>query len=299
MNKGKRGKLITKLMVIICLAVLPITVFAGTNQKEIQEAFYVYCEKELGYCKDEVMPYNIAQSEDGTWIISLLVKNPDPETNGLILGQLDKDGGLISIQGPTAVSLKQQFGDAFAKASWHYQDMYRFKREWEARLDSMTDEEIKEFVDMGRESYIIDFLHHTVVLPDETCIPYEEARGKAIEAIEALEGWTKQMTDYIDVTMEIVHIPVGRSQPVYQFVYTYISDVYYAKAIESGAPYTDQISREYHRLSDAEDKVFGNNLPRMISVRIDAKTGELVGDVYVELTTSPTETPYMKVTLWE
>jgi len=299
MNKKTRNKLIIRVMVFICLTVLPITVFAGSNQNEIQEAFYGYCETELGYTRDEVMPYNIAQSDDGTWIISLLVKNPDPATNGLILGHLDKDGDIISIQGPTAASLKQQFGDAFAAASWHYQDMYRFKQEWESRLNSMTEEEIKEFVDMEYESYIIDFLHHTVVLPDETCISYEEARQKSIEAIEAMDGWTKEMSDYIDITMEIVHIPVGRSQPVYQFIYTYISDVYYAKAIESGEPYTDKISREYHRLSDEEDKVFGSNLPRMISVRIDAKTGELIGNVYVEVTASPTITPYMSAVLWE
>ena len=145
---------------------------------------------------------------------------------------------------------------------------------------------------------ILDFLRLNIVLPDEKCISYEDAKQKSIEIIEAMDGWTKEKTDHIGIVVEMIYISSGMDHPVWQFIYTAASDVFHEKIVLFGREYTDALVREFDRLLDEEDVVFGKDIPYIISIRIDAYTGEQVGETYIE-TPPVSGIGYTGIVLWK
>ena len=106
------------------------------------------------------------------------------------------------------------------------------------------------------------------------------------------------MTKHIDLIAEAVHIPSGMDHPVYQFIYTTASTVAFQKNVLFNEEYTDDFNRQVNRMMDEEDVVFGDNLPSVISVRIDAYSGEQVGEIYLE-TPPVSGYDYIAMILWE
>ncbi|MBR5960924.1 MAG: hypothetical protein IKZ98_07980 [Clostridia bacterium] len=297
----KKMIIILHLVLFACLIILygfvTITALAAPNQNEIIDKMLDYCEIELNIKKENLILNNIAQSDDGSWAISFFVKNADPTTNGLVIGEVKRDGSLLSIEGPSNISLKDQLSNALRVAQFSYQDMYQFAQEWRMKLDSLKDSDVEELRQGKKKKTVVDLIYHSIVLPDEKCISYEDAVNKSIEAIKEVPGWNNEMTELIDIGLEIVHIPDGGERPVYQFIYNRASHVYHIKSSIAQETYTNAKVKEYENLSKAEKKVFNNNMLRKISVCIDAYTGELVGDIYMEFSKDSVRTSDIELIL--
>ena len=181
-----------------------------------------------------------------------------------------------------------------------YQDIYELKQQWEPKLDSIPEKDMEFFDSIQSFNPILDFLRLDIVLPDEQCIPYEEAKQKSIDVIEAMDGWKPEMTEHIDVMVELIYIPDGMDHPVWQFIYALASDVFYSKAVLSEEEYTNEMSAKNKQMMEEEKAVFGGsqNLPIHISIRIDAYTGEQVGETFLE-TPPVCGIGYTGIVLWK
>lgn len=296
-------KLLTKIVCLLLLCILCFQpLFNGANAEtiNIQEIIYQYCESELGYTRDDLTPYNLVHNQDGSWSFSFYVKNAEPLTNGLVIGLLDEDGKLNRIEGPSPVSTFEWLNWEVGKCLLNYKDIYQLKQQWEPKLNSIPDKELDLFNRMQDLNPILDFLHHDIILPDDQCISYEDAVQKSISIIEGMNGWKSEMTDHIGIIAEVVHIPSGMDHPVYQFIYTLRSIATLARNNLYEEEYTDELDRKIERMEKEEDAVFGGNenFPYVISIRIDAYSGEQVGDVYIE-TPPCSNYGYTAIILWK
>lgn len=292
----KTSRLFCFILCILCLQLLVCASFAETN--DVWEKFYPYCESELGYTRDDLTPNQYQQYDDGGWAFSFYVKDAEPMTNGLVIGELDADGKLIEITGPKPVSTAEWLNQQVRKCMFDYRELYLLKQQWEPKLDSIPEKDMAILNSIQSFNPILDFLRLNIVLPDEKCISYEEARQKTIEIIEAMDDWTKEKTDHIGIVVEMIYIPSWTDHPVWQFIYTAASDVFHEKIVLFGREYTDALVREFDRLFDEEDVVFGKDIPYKISIRIDAYTGEQVGETYIE-TPPVSGIGYTGIVLWK
>ena len=289
---------------LLCLCLLCTLCFqpfcaSRAEKLNIPEILYQYCESELGLTRDNLTPYQYEQNEDGSWDFSFYVKDADPETNGLVIGSLDSDGKLIEIQGPAPVkSVAMWLNEQVRKCMFDYRELYLLKQQWEPKLDSIPEKDMETLNAAQSFNPILDFLKLNIVLPDEKCIPYEKARQKTVEIIESMNGWKPEMTEHVDVMAELLYIPDGMDHPVWQLIYSMASSVLHQKTTLLGRTYTDEVSNQYNRMSDEEDAIFGQNLPAIISIRIDAYTGEQVGKTYLE-TPPVSGIGYTGIVLWK
>ena len=285
------------LVCVFCFFSLLSVVYA--EETVIWEMAYPYCESELGYARDNLIPNQYVHNEDGSWDFSFYVKDAEPMTNGLVIGSINADGGLIEIKGPVPVkSVAMWLNQEVRKCMFDYRELYLLKQQWEPKLDSIPEEDMETLNAAQSFNPILDFLRLDIVLPDDKCIPYEEARRKTVEIIEAMDGWKPEMTEHIDVMAELIYIPDGMDHPVWQFIYSMASSVLHQKTTLLGRTYTDEVSNQYNRMSDEEDAIFGQNLPAIISIRIDAYTGEQVGETYIE-TPPVSGIGYTGIVLWK
>ena len=266
----------------------------------IWEMVYPYCESELGYTRDDLTPYNLVHNQDGGWSFSFYVKNAAPLTNGLVIGSIDEGGKLSQIEGPSPVSTFEWLNWEVGKCLLNYKDIYQLKQQWEPKLDSIPDKELDLFIRMRDLNPILDFLRHDIILPDDQCISYEDAVQKSISNIEKINGWKPEMTDHIGIIAEVVHIPSGMDHPVYQFIYTLRSIAVFARNNLYEEEYTDELDRKITRMEAEEDAVFGGskNCPYVISIQIDAYSGEQVGEIYIE-TPPCSNYGYTAIILWK
>lgn len=294
----KRSRLICFIVCILCLQSLCCVSFAESNS--VWEMFYPYCESELGYTRDDLTPNQYQQYDDGGWAFSFYVKDAEPMTNGLVIGELDADGKLVEIRGPVPESIPMWLNMQIRKCMLDYRELYLLKQEWEPKLDGLLSEEDMQLLNSAKSfNPILDFLRLDIVLPDEKCIPYEEAKQKSVEIIEAIDGWTDEKTEYVDIMVEMIYIPSGMDHPVWQFIYTTASSVYHQRIVSSNIEYTDAMAKEFDRLFDKEDVIFGKDIPRAISVRIDAYTGEQVGETYYETPSSGSSLGYTGIVVYK
>ena len=289
-----------RLLCLFLLCTLSFQPFCASRAEKlnIPEILYQYCESELGLTRDNLTPYQYEQNEDGSWDFSFYVKDAEPMTNGLVIGSLDSDGKLIEIKGPAPVSAAEWLNKEIRKCMLNYQEIYQLKQQWEPKLDSIPEKDMEIFDKIKAFNPILDFLRLDIVLPDEKCIPYEEAKQKTINVIEAMDGWKPEMTEHIDVVTEVVYIPAGMDHPVYQFIYTMRSDVELLKNNVYDREYTDEFNKKLDQMWAEEERAFNGQYPAKISIRIDAYTGEQVGETYIE-TPPVSGIGYTGIVLWK
>ncbi len=272
------------LMALVLLCSCPLAqahfiphAYAELSKTKAQELAFQYCEDKLGYSKDNIKVRQYAGDKDG-WAFSFTIKDADPTSNGLIVVHMDGNGNLTEIIGPQPLSLYQQVCNDWNRKKRDYKTAYQFQQMWKSTLATLTDEEQAKFDRHARVTPILAFVNHDAGLPTEHDISYEEAVQKSKEAILALPGWTQEMIALIKIKAELYHVPVQYDRPVYQFVYSSINHVEYEEAVIN-----DTVdSFDYDAKRNQVTQVFGEAYPRNLNIRIDAQTGEVVGDIYVQ-----------------
>lgn len=280
------------LVIVTSLLIVTPIVHAGISELEAREAAMQSCEDQLGYAKEDQEIYDFSPRQEGGWAFGIKALESDGTMKEIIRGKLDKDGKLITLTERGGIMVSEQLQEDLARSERSYMDMYAFKQKWERRFSQLDDEQLAELnkpYNLARKALV----QHDVRLPSPSDISYEEAKEKAEEAILALPGWTQEMLDHIRIKLEVYHIPVKSTRPVYQFVYSLASTVGHIEAIVAGK----EFGSEYDKLKKEEDRLFGKALPFGVSVRIDAQTGELIGDIFID--TPPTKYTDLDFILWE
>ena len=297
MKRMEKNRSVFKRVLCYVMLLLSLWNCCTAECNDIEAAIYQYCQSVLGYSSEELSPKQIRKNEDGSLDFSFYVKNAEPQTNGLVVGSLKPDGSLNTIIGPSPISTFSWLNTEIRRCLFNYQDIYRLKQAWEPQLDQIPTEEMEKFNRLQSINPIIDFIRHEIVLPDEKCIPYEVALQKSINIIESMNGWTPEMTKHIDKIAEVVHILPNTDHPVYQFIFALASDVAFQQNALFGKEYTDSFDQMISQMQEEEEAVFGANPPLVISVRIDAYSGEQFGDIYLE-TPPASSYGYTAIILW-
>ncbi len=289
------------LMALVLLCSCPLAqarfiphAYAELSKTKAQELAFQYCEDELGYPEDTIRVYHYNSNNEG-WRFSFKVKEADPTTNGLLIIDMDSKGNLTYAEGPQTLSLRSQFMRDWDRLDIGYQAVYQFQQDWKPRIANITEDEREEFVKLSHNRPFLEFMNLNIGLPTEQDIPYEEAVEKSREAILALPGWTQEMLDLMGIKEEVYITPPNYDRPVYQFIYALSSDIAYSQWIRndpSGSFNNDALRKRNHQ-------VFGDQLPMNINVRIDAQTGDVVGDICVQLSGTDCIGDPMRFFLWE
>ena len=273
-----------RLMILLMMTVLLVCgSMAGFAETQLDQ-IYQYVEEQLGYTREELTLNQTAETEEGGLVFSLKLKEADPATNGLVIGELDAQGNLIRMEGPQEIDLLTQYVNDWQKNRFHYDTLYDLVQRWRPIVDALSPEELAEFDYLKHIRTIEAFVHHDFRLPGAEHISYEDAVTYAQEALLQLPGWTQEKVDLMRISTEAFHVPLGMEQPVYQFVFKLASSVERLKAALSDGPYTFDRDAWVAK----EDAVFGDNRPIRVSVRIDSQTGAVVGTILVEF--APTST---------
>lgn len=278
------------LLGIVISFIVPISYsHAAISEAEAKELMYQYCEEELGFSKSELEANNfVSKSEGGGWRFSLFVKEPDPATNGFIVGEIAENGNLRMLEPPEAIPLHQQLREAIERAEWDYEAMYFLKQEWLSRIANLSFAEQVILEGNDRNFPAVALMNHSIGLPEDTDISYEQARKNAEDAILAIPGWTQEMLDVMAIWNELYHTPINSDFPVYQFIYGLGSSVGHMRAIQARTAY----SFDYDKASREEERVFGESQPYYLSIRINAQTGDVVGNIHIEIPPVSHEAPY-------
>ena len=273
-----------RLMILLMMTVLLVCgSMAGFAETQLDQ-IYQYVEEQLGYTREELTLNQTAETEEGGLVFSLKLKEADPATNGLVIGELDAQGNFIRLEGPQAIDLLTQYVNDWQKNRFHYDTLYDLVQRWRPIVDALSPEELAEFDSRKHIRTIETFVHHDFRLPGSEHIAYEDAVAHARETLLQLPGWTQEKVGLMGISAEAFHVPLGMEQSVYQFVFKLASSVERLKAALSDGPYT--FDRDAWVAQ--EDAVFGDNRPIRVSVRIDSQTGAVVGTILVEF--APTST---------
>ena len=273
-----------RLMILLMMTVLLVCgSMAGFAETQLDQ-IYQYVEEQLGYTREELTLNQTAETEEGGLVFSLKLKEADPATNGLVIGELDAQGNFIRLEGPQAIDLLTQYVNDWQKNRFHYDTLYDLVQRWRPIVDALSPEELAEFDYLKHIRTIEAFVHHDFRLPGAEHISYEDAVTYAQEALLQLPGWTQEKVGLMRISTVAFLGPLGMEQPAYQFVFNLASSVERLKAALSDGPYTFDRDAWVAK----EDAVFGDNRPIRVSVRIDSQTGAVVGTILIEF--APTST---------
>lgn len=273
------------------LTFIPL-VHAAISEAEARESAHQYCEDQFGYAKEDQDIYDFSPRKGGGWAFGIKALEADGTMKEFIRGELDKNGKLLSLKGRGEITVSEQIQDDLWRNARSYEAMYAFKQKWEQRFTRLSNEKLNE-LDRNRHFPFKSLVQHNICLPSPMDISYEEAKKKSQEAILKLPGWTQEMLDHLRINLEVYHVPVGSDRPVYQFVYRTASSVMHVEAIVSGADH----DAAYDRLKNAEDRIFAKACPWNVNVRIDAQTGEQIGDIFIDI--PPTQYSDVEFILWK
>ena len=184
-----------RLMILLMMTVLLVCgSMAGFAETQLDQ-IYQYVEEQLGYTREELTLNQTAETEEGGLVFSLKLKEADPATNGLVIGELDAQGNFIRLEGPQAIDLRTQYVNDWQKNRFHYDTLYDLVQRLRPIVDALSPEELAEFDYLKHIRTIEAFVHHDFRLPGAEHISYEDAVTYAQEALLQLPGWTQEKVD--------------------------------------------------------------------------------------------------------
>lgn len=261
------------------------------GEEAATEKIFSLVQQQLGYTQDQLSVYEIMETTEGGLAFSLKIKDADPSTNGLVIGLLDGAGNLIELEGPKSIDLFTQFLNDWYASRFSYENVYTLVQKWRPIVNGMPPKELAEFDRSKHVRDIYAFVNHPIGLPTAEDLSHDEALAYAKAEILKLPGWTQEKLDLLRIRTEAYHIPTGTERPAYYFIFCCASEVERLKAIQSDGPYTF----DSHAWKTKEKAVFGDATLYTVSVHIDAQTGALIGNIWVEFL--PTSTSYDDIML--
>ena len=243
------------------------------TQEEAIEIMYAYYEEEYGLVQADFdeQKMSIAFKEqtwdDGsgperltTWEMNLWLKG-DLYPMGI---SILPDGTIKQAVGPYMRTWRDDWYDTMmADDFWTVEGLYRFQQEWEPKVEQL----IAGGEDISTTSDLYYLLSKQFGLPNDQDITRDEAYTAAITAILALPNWDQEKLSYF--TTREAYRTDNPDSPVYWFAFVWSYD-------------ENLRSQAIKRFSEESD------IPRMMIVKVNARTGEIV-ELYENNSTDRTE----------
>lgn len=247
-----------------CIASLAST--GRISEEEAWEKAFALVEEQTGYSRDQMKKNQILDG-DGIWYITIVLRNPPEDKDGLYYVEMDNAGKLISLTGPSMMSLESQL-ERDVQGCFNCDDCYLLLADttakWTKKLAELGDPEISDTWTWARYCKVINL---GIVAPPNNVLSYSEARQTALKRLAEVEGWTDDMPKLFNIWISAYY--VMDDTPVWFFGLRTHS--YTEKEYES-----DDVMNLYRKeLDDAFCKV-GQTAPQEIGILINAVTGELI-----------------------
>lgn len=233
----------------------------------------------MGYTADQLEENNLEYS-NGVWAFSVIIIGHPADEDGLIIGEMDSNGNLLSLNGPSKISLEQQLL-ADLKSCFNRDDCYLLLadvcQQWNERLDNADEATLAGIWDK-----YLAVLALGVKVPQDDALSYDVAYSAAWEQLIASEGWSLDMMDMFRLSISAYY--TLEDTPVYFFYFERHS---YFEAAYS----TDKAMNQYLEALDAAFSAVEQQSPLRIGVLINAQTGKLVEPPMLDYV--PTEFHYL------
>ncbi len=257
---------------------------ATANEAIIKE-FKETAESLAGYDQTVELRSFADKQEERTWHVSYMKKGVGaydaPSLYSVWINA--KTGELISVGSPARQAeeakknappehikaMWQEAVEAFRKAEpYTTENLLSLRAEWADRY-----KELKENTQHWGGIYdtIRNLMEQDIRLPEEGAIGLQDAQKKAEAAVLALPGWTREKLDMYGRLAEIHYQSGELNKPVFHFIFA--QKRHYWPEFE-GKPF-EVFEKDYlkplYALFGGEDTL----TPHYVSVRLDARTGEL------------------------
>ena len=247
-----------------CIASLAST--GRISEEEAMEIAFALVEDQTGYSRDQMKENQILDGDD-IWYVTIVLRNPPEDEDGLYYVEMDYTGKLISLTGPSGLNLESQL-ERDVQGCFDRADCYLLLADttakWTKKIAELSDPEISDLWTWTRYCKVINL---GIAVPPDNVLSYPEACQTALKRLAELEGWTDDMAELFNIWISAYYIM--DDIPVWFFDLKAHS--YTEKEYESD----DAMNLYRKELDNAFSKV-GQTAPAEIGVLINAVTGDLI-----------------------
>lgn len=256
-------KILTLVLVSTLIMVSFLVAAEETGTAKAWEQALALVEQKLGYSKQQLEKNQIVFG-NGVWAFSLTIKDHPQDEDGLLVGQMDTAGNLLSLQGPEKVSLDRQL-EVDLKNSFNRDDGYLLlvavHEKWSPILQALSEEQVSKIF----PKYVA-LINLNLALPHENAISYEDAYQAALHFLAQQPGWSADQAQMFRLAMSAYYAPVDIGRFVYFF--------YFEQHVGLEAAYRSE--KAMNKYQAELIKAFGGVAPRQLSIMVDALDGSLV-----------------------
>ena len=256
----------------VCMALLLAMagICACAEESSEWDMLYALLEKEAGYTRDQLIGTQLV-FEEGQWFFCVTLKDHPEDNDGLIIGEMDSDGNLIGMEGPSKITLEELLENDL-KSCFAREDCYLRLAEvcakWKGILATISEEQKAEIWDK-----YVKVVEMGITLPTEDALDFSTAYETALKKAAAAEGWTEEMIRMFHHIISAYYVSDG--SPVW-FVYleqhSYFEPEYASDA--DMKKYRDSLKKSFADVNQVP--------PRKIGIMIDANTGVLKEKVMLD-----------------
>ena len=218
--------------------------------------------------------------EEGQWFFCVTLKDHPEDNDGLIIGEMDSDGNLIGMEGPSKITLDELLENDL-KSCFAREDCYLRLAEvcakWKGILATISEEQKAEIWDK-----YVKVVEMGITLPTEAALDFHAAYEAALKQAAESENWTDEMIRMFHHIISAYYVSDG--SPVW-FVYleqhSYFEPEYASDA--DMKKYRDSLKKAFADVNQVP--------PRKIGILIDANTGVLKEKVMLDYI--PTKFEYL------
>ena len=256
----------------MCIALLLAMagICACAEESSEWDMLYALLEKEAGYTRDQLIGTQLV-FEEGQWFFCVTLKDHPEDNDGLIIGEMDSDGNLIGMEGPSKITLEELLENDL-KSCFAREDCYLRLAEvcakWKGILATISEEQKAEIWDK-----YVKVVEMGITLPTEAALDFPAAYEAALKQAAKSENWTDEMIRMFHHIISAYYVSDG--SPVW-FVYleqhSYFEPEYASDA--DMKKYRDSLKKSFADVNQVP--------PRKIGIMIDANTGVLKEKVMLD-----------------
>lgn len=258
-------KTMRKITALALITVLALGTAFAYGESSGWDLAFAMLERETGITRDQADPCQIVH-EDGVWGFSVKLKEHPEDEDGLLVCDMDKNGNMISIEGPEKINLERQLENDL-KACFHREDcawrMAEVCARWQVKLACVSEAEKERIWPL-----YLGVVGRGIIAPPEGALDCNAALTAAMDASSARMGWTEA------IDLNTMYVPCITAcymldgEPVW---FVYLEDHSYFEKEYS----TDRAMKQYQARLEEAFATIDQVPPCKIGIVIDAFTGEL------------------------
>lgn len=290
MRMGK-GRLCSACLALLLCCLLPFSALAVSEQQALEAAWQTLADR--GLPRDSLDLIQISRTHEGLWLASFQQKPGQRVGEGYASVFLKQDGSVVRIQDPRDEDLTRRFWAEVNQVKpvrpERLQQVVQAWQPHQADFQRILAQHQAEGQQGGMVS-VLTALSQELLLPASGMLSPDQALEKAQAVLLARTGWTREQAEALPLSFQALYQSRELQKPCYFISYnrTMIFEQY--KDEKTGDAYDAALA--------AQDALFGGDwrkTPSFVSMRLDAVTGALEGELLIRLTVDSGDAHYLDV----